>query len=130
MKRMRLRRRPSKPKPLQRKCLPPVVQIATMSCDHVATPERLIEQKYGIEAYYPAISEMFSEPDMHLRVYASPGRRDLMVAAHEDMTQIGMIGHTRIDDILGHRDVAERMTRDDDVNDECIDLFYRQHHAA
>jgi|SRR5690625_710305 len=124
------RRSPKKPEPQQRYVLPRITTTDTMDCDHVDTPQRVIEQTYGIEAFFPALSEMFSEPSVTVRVYASPATRDLLFGVHDDMAQEGKVGTVRIDDVLGNRDVADRMGRDVDVNDECTELFYRRNHGG
>ena len=124
------RRPPKKPEPQQRYVLPRINTIETMDCDHVDTPQRVIEQTYGIEAFFPALSEMFSEESVTVRVYASPATRDLLVGLHDDMAQEGRVGTVRIGDVLGNIDVAERMGRDADVNDECNELSYRRNHGA
>src|SRR5690625_7998878 len=80
---------------------------------------------YGIEAFFPALSEMFSEESVTVRVYASPAARDLLVAIHDDMAQEGKVGTVRIGDVLGNIDVVERMGRDIHVNDEYAEIFYR-----
>ena len=126
MNRLIMRRRPpKKPEPQQRYVLPRIHTINTMDCDHVDTPQRVIEQTYGIEAFFPALSEMFSEESVTVRVYASPAARDLLVAIHDDMAQEGRVGTVRIGDVLGNIDVAERMGRDIHVNDEYAEICYR-----
>ena len=126
MNRLIMRRRPpKKPEPQQRYVLPRINTIETMDCDHVDTPQRVIEQTYGIEAFFPALSEMFSEESVTVRVYASPAARDLLVAIHDDMAQEGQVGTVRIGDVLGNIDVVERMGSDIHVNDEYAEIFYR-----
>ena len=119
------KRKDHRPERLRRDYLLPMAVKATIKCDHVDTLERLIEQRYGIEAFYPAISEMFSEPAAQLRVYMVAGKKDMYVAAHDGSLQYGSIGSCRIVDVLGHRDVADRMSRDPHVHDECTELFFR-----
>lgn len=130
MNRLIMRRRPpKKPEPQQRYVLPRIHTIETMDCDHVDTPQRVIEQTYGIEAFFPALSEMFSEESVTVRVYASPAARDLLVAIHDDMAQEGQVGTVRIGDVLGNIDVVERMGSDIHVNDEYAEIFYRHNHS-
>jgi len=124
------RRPPKKPTPKQPYCLPSIKINDFMPCDHVDTPESLIERAYGIDAFFPALSEMFSEPEATLRFYASPGRHRLMVAAHYVMPQEGITGCVSIDEVVKNRDVVERAARDADVNDECTELFYRRNQYA
>lgn len=107
----------------------PQFTITIVDCDHVDTPERIIEETYGIEAYFPALSEMFDEPAVTTRIYASPKhRRKVFIATHDAMSQIGTVGYTRTLDVLASSTISERSTRDDHVHDEYAEIFYRHNH--